>query len=179
MMPSPTMIDVLQEESELASGNQLWLGGGHTALPFYYLAGPMSNLPGFNFAEFHRIAGKLREEDYNIVNPAQLDHEIERMVRENSEGSHRQLTEEMAKRGLKNPSWAECLVRDIGIVTTPTCQGVIVIDGWENSQGAQFETYVAYKLRKPIYKYNEGLQGWWLDGPIDRRAALTAAGVED
>ena len=40
--------------------------------PFYYLGGPMSNIPQFNFPRFHEVADTLRASGYNIVSPAEL-----------------------------------------------------------------------------------------------------------
>lgn len=199
MTPSPSLI--AQEEEANAPLTDKWIGGGNTMVEFYYLAGPMSNLPGFNFEAFHEAAEVLREQGYNLVNPAELDYEIARAVKANANGSHRELTATLAEKGLYTPTWAECLRRDIEIVSNEKCVGVIVIDGWEESQGAQFETYVAYKLLKPVYKLTyegslyaaikqerrpntiTGRRSTATVKPtlteIDRRDALNAAGVRD
>jgi hypothetical protein len=132
----------------------------------------MTNIPAFNFPEFHRVAGILRAQGYNLVNPAELDEEIERKEAEASpDGKHR---------GLKHvKTWADCLRRDIEIVADNNCVGVIVMDGWENSQGAQFETYVAYKLRMPIYRFLETARDEFTLVEIQRGPSLAAAGVVD
>lgn len=158
---------------------KLKLGGGDPRKPFFYLAGPMSNLPGFNFAEFEEKSTILRSQGYNIVNPAELDHEKERRrAAASPDGSHRKLVES----GGKIKTWAECLRRDIEVVAHENCVGVILLPGWEKSQGAQFETYVAYKLKKPLYMLNIDYRNQKRSVnliEIDRRAALEAAGVED
>src|SRR3954451_12937594 len=41
----------------------------------YYLAGPMSNRPAFNFPAFDEASKKLRSEGYLIVSPAELEDE--------------------------------------------------------------------------------------------------------
>lgn len=167
-MPSPSMIAMMEEEESMRTIE----GGGDTAQPFYYLAGPMSNIPAFNFPEFHRIAAILRDSGINLVNPAELDEEIERERAEASpDGTH--------DASLK--TWADCLRRDVEIVTNPNCRGVIVIDGWERSSGAQFETYVANKLSLPILKYTDyptAPENFSLRA-INRRFALEAAGIVD
>ncbi len=38
-----------------------------------YLAGPMSGLPDYNFPEFNRWAALLRDQGYEVVNPAEMD----------------------------------------------------------------------------------------------------------
>lgn len=167
-----------------------YLGGANVNEEFFYIAGPMSNYPGFNFDAFHATAKVLRDQGYNVVNPAELDHEIARAAKSNAEGSHKLLTATLAEQGIDVPTWADCLDRDLQIIRNPNCVGVIAIEGWEHSQGAQWETYTAYKLFKPIYVFSveagvtQSVVG---DTPtltphltlIDRRDALDAAGVRD
>lgn len=176
MSPNPSVV-AMQEapvfDVEYVIDSVNMSGGADRTQDYFYLAGPMSNIKAFNFPKFRRIATFLREKGYNICNPAELDHELARMEAEQSpDGSHRRLT--------YNKTWAECLRRDIDIVADDKCVGVIVMGGWEHSQGAQFETYVAYKLRKPIYLFEDDLDGEDVVlTQINRRAALEAAGVVD
>ena len=39
----------------------------------YYLAGPMTNIPQFNYPRFFELAKVLRAEGYTIISPAELD----------------------------------------------------------------------------------------------------------
>lgn len=154
-------------------------GGADITRRFYYLAGPMSNLPKFNFPRFNELAEILRNAGCNICNPAEFEHEIARFILASEEGSGRRLNEQLLAAGLQSSTWAECLKRDIRYVADDNCEGVIVMEGWEHSQGAQFETYVAYKLRKPIFALKITEDGRPILTEIDRRAALDAVGVID
>lgn len=178
-MPNPSMIAMADEEATAAFTPSVDGGGADLTKPYWYLAGPMSNLPKFNFPAFMEHAGKLRETGLNICNPAEFDHEIARSILASKDGSHRKLSANLKKRGLNALTWADCLRRDIVYVGNPNCQGVIVMDGWEFSQGAQFETYVAYKLLKPVQKLEYAQDGTPVLEAIDRRSALDAAGVID
>lgn len=175
MTPSPSVIAMEMEEEE-ALAQQAENGGADLTHDFFYLAGPMSNLPKFNFPEFMRYAQALRNQGYNICNPAEFEHEIARAVMSNDTGSHKKLAEFLGAQGIKAPTWADCLKRDTDYVEHDKCVGVICMPGWEHSQGAQFETYVAWKFFKPIHAFD--IDSFTLER-IDRGEALMAAGVAD
>ncbi len=40
-----------------------------------YLAGPMRGLPDFNYPEFSRVAGLLRDHRHHVYNPAEFPHD--------------------------------------------------------------------------------------------------------
>lgn len=140
------------------------IGGGDLSSPFFYLAGPMTNLPAFNFPAFHEAAAILRQQGYNVINPAELDNEKVRAAAEASpDGKHA-------------GTWKESLRRDIPIILNDNCVGLFVLPHWEHSEGAQFETYTAYKLRIPIFKF-QGVNNTLIT--VNRREALYALGIDD
>lgn len=148
-------------------------GGGDTTRAFYYLAGPMSGCPGFNFKKFNELANAMREADLNIVNPAELDEEQVRLALTMSpDGTNAE----------HDAMWADCLRRDLEIVTHPNCVGVVMMDGWEHSTGARLETYVAAALGletlKFVYK-QRGCFGSFDLVSVSRSEELEKAGVED
>jgi hypothetical protein len=140
-------------------------GGGDTTQTYLYLAGRMTGLPGFNFPQFHEAAETLRNRGENVVNPAELDHEKVRLAAEASVDGNDHI----------GASWEDCLRRDLEIVINPNCVGVVVLDNWQESKGARFETYTAAALGLPIYEYEKAKQGDWL--PIDRMDKLEYAEV--
>ena len=91
-----------------------------------YLAGPMSGIADHNRPAFNVAAESLREQGYNVVNPADFDTT------------------------LTAPSWICCMVRDIPHVCS--ADAVAVLPGWEQSDGAKLEVFVATKLGKPVYR---------------------------
>lgn len=101
---------------------------------YWYLAGPMTGLPNYNFPRFREVAAKLREWGYSIVSPAELDL------------------------GAVEPgdfAWRGYLRRDANIVMDENCLGVICLEGWEDSRGANVETFLAKAFKKPIYVYSD------------------------
>jgi nucleoside 2-deoxyribosyltransferase len=88
-----------------------------------YLAGPMSGLPDFNYPAFHDGAKALRNAGYDVVSPAEVNPETDQ-------------------------EWAYYMRRDIPELLT--CDGVVVLPGWENSKGASLEVHIARALDMPI-----------------------------
>lgn len=111
---------------------------------YWYLAGPMSGKPGYNYPEFNRIAEILRNQAYPIVSPAEFEHE-----------SHRKRIAEADGHEDVGVTWQDCLARDVAVVANPRCIGVILIDDWHTSRGALLETQVASSLGKPLFEFSE------------------------
>jgi hypothetical protein len=84
-----------------------------------YIAGPMSGLPGLNFAAFHAEAARLRAQGLQVVNPAEINPDI----------------------GAK---WEDCMRADIAQLVT--CDGIHLLGGWEKSRGATLEHHIASAL---------------------------------
>lgn len=95
-----------------------------SAAAHWYLSGPMSGLPELNFPAFNRAAAKLRALGMRIVNPA--EHQ-----------------------GLPDGSpWADYMRQDIRLLMD--CQGIVMLPGWEQSNGARLEHHIAEALGLPV-----------------------------
>lgn len=84
-----------------------------------YIAGPMTGIPGFNYAEFNRVAASLRALGYTALNPAE------------------------------NPapacgSW-EGYMR-MAIAQLVRCDEIHLLRGWSKSRGACIERWIAVEL---------------------------------
>lgn len=84
-----------------------------------YISGPMTGLPDFNFPAFNAAAKKLKEEGWNVCNPA--EHGI-------VEGATR----------------SDYLRFDLAHLSA--CDTIYLLPGWENSDGAKWEVEIAKKL---------------------------------
>jgi len=143
----------------------MWLhGGADRTRPYYYLAGPMSNIPHNNFPAFDAMAAKLRKGGLNILNPAELDDEQERAdAMANVSGEP------------DMDLYRRCLRRDLDIVLDPNCLGVIVLGPeWVESNGARMETYAACGVGVPLYRVVFMKAGDPVLIEIDRQKALEA-----
>jgi len=117
---------------------------GNPDEPFYYLGGPMSGIPQFNFPRFHEAAETLRMAGYNIVSPAELDDdEVASQALLSTTGDH----------GDTEDSWEDFLSRDLIVCALPNCVGGIFLEGWWYSPGAIGESWVLDFLGKSLLAY--------------------------
>lgn len=116
-----------------------------------YLAGPMTGKPQFNFPDFDRMAGLLRANGYEVVNPAELDDPKSRAAALASVDG--------ALGSLKTgETWGDFLSRDVKLIADGGIDGVVVLLGWEKSRGARLETFVARALcGKTVYTWGGGV----------------------
>lgn len=87
-----------------------------------YLSGPMSHFPDHNNEAFQDYAKRLRYAGYGVVNPADFPRDLD--------------------------SWEEYVKRDLRHLLD--CQGVAVLDGWQESRGAVLEVDLAHQLKLPV-----------------------------
>ena len=91
----------------------------------YYLSGPMGGIPNYNHDVFNKVAAQLRADGYAVLNPAENDG------------------------GSMDKDRAFYLRLDL--VNLSQAQGMILLPGWENSQGCWMEVAVAQELGIPIF----------------------------
>jgi len=90
----------------------------------WYLSGPMTGLPEFNYPAFTKAAGALRAMGHTVVSAHEIDHGCEP--------------------GEK--PWEDYLRRDL-VEMLLNCEGIITLPGWSESPGARLEWHVAVTLR--------------------------------
>lgn len=89
-----------------------------------YIAGPCSGLPELNYPAFNRLAAQLRALGHHVESPAE------------------------------NPippcgTW-EGYMR-MGLAQLDTCEGIVMLPGWEQSPGAQIERLWAGRTGKKVF----------------------------
>lgn len=87
-----------------------------------YLSGPMTGYPDFNYPAFNEEAARLRKLGYDVINPAELNS--------------------------SDVTWHQCLRKDIAELVQ--CDGIVLMDGWEKSNGAHLEMHVAHRVGMEI-----------------------------
>jgi len=94
-----------------------------------YLAGPMSGIPNHNYPAFNAAAFDLRGRGFHVVSPAELHADFE-----------------------TNPKPYEDYLRADLIALLGTA-AVVVLPGWEQSNGARLEVTVARALGMLVWEY--------------------------
>lgn len=92
----------------------------------YYLAGPMTGYPRFNFDAFDKAAADLRNLGYEIISPVEMDRTC----------GFDPDTSKVTKEFLES-----AITRDIEAVRES--DGIILLPGWEKSTGATAEFWLS------------------------------------
>lgn len=104
-----------------------------------YLAGPMRGLPNYNFPAFHDAAKRLRADGYIVKSPAEMDTEQDGCKSDGSDVILRDLSHYMA--------------RDLPEICR--CDAVVLLPGWEESEGVSIEVALARNLNKPLWAFEK------------------------
>lgn len=104
-----------------------------------YLAGPMSNIPHFNYPAFNAAAAELRSAGHVVFNPA--EHDIETFGKDISNPTG--CAETAAKEhGFDRRA---ALKADLSWICD-NAEGIALLPGWERSSGANAERALATAL---------------------------------
>ncbi|HXS14473.1 MAG TPA: DUF4406 domain-containing protein [Acidobacteriaceae bacterium] len=101
-----------------------------------YLAGPMSNIPQFNFPLFYKVAAELRERGWDVVSPAELDDQEDKGAAMSSPDGDPNNRDHMGGK-----TWADFLARDVKLIADKV-QGIVFLQDWWRSRGARLEAFV-------------------------------------
>lgn len=108
-----------------------------------YLAGPMQGYPDFNFPAFHQAAASLRAQGHMVFSPAEKD------IEKHGEDAYLSKTGDIADANAKGFSLRDALYEDTKFICLEA-DGIAMLPGWENSQGAQAEWALARALGHQI-----------------------------
>jgi hypothetical protein len=111
----------------------------------WYLAGPMSGIPQFNFPAFEEAAKVLRSRGMHIISPHEEDPpEMQAAAWASPDGK---LTAE----ALAGHTWGETLARDVKLISD-NVDGIVFLDRWWYSRGARLEAFVGLLTGKKFAK---------------------------
>lgn len=89
-----------------------------------YISGPMTGLMDSNFPAFNAEAERLRDLGHEVVNPAEINPD-------------------------PATGWHACMRADLKALLD--CDAIVLLDGWEASQGAHLELHVAHRVGIEIF----------------------------
>lgn len=116
----------------------------------WYLAGPMTGIPQFNFPAFAEATATLRHQGFEILSPAEQDSPAVQAAALASPDGRLAHGEKIA-----GETWGDILSKDVKLVADKVI-GLIYLPGWENSSGALLETTVAFLTKKAFRVYEDG-----------------------
>lgn len=133
-----------------------------------YIAGPMSNIPQYNFPMFEAVAVALRADGWAIVSPHENDSEETRKAAWASPDGQ---TDDSGAE-----SWGTCLARDVRMLAdgyavnvaafakrdnfpdkfnvdgaVMPIDGIAFLPGWDKSKGARLEAFVGLLTGKSFF----------------------------
>lgn len=105
-----------------------------------YLAGPMRGYKEFNFPTFMKVSAKLRKMGYEVYNPAERD------IKEDGFNPKKD----------KAKTLKHYMYYDLPAVCASDI--VVVLDGWEYSEGARLEVHVARECGISVFSVDTVLK---------------------
>ncbi len=122
-------------------------------MSIWYLAGPMTGIPQFNFPAFMTATEALRNNGFEIISPAEMDDEEDKGAALSSpDGASGSGT---LGDGADAKTWGDFLARDVKLIAD-VCTGIIFLDGWEKSRGARLEAFVGLLNGAQFARYIRG-----------------------
>lgn len=109
----------------------------------WYLAGPMTGLPKFNYPFFFRVAAAMRNAGWTVTSPAEMDTPGKLELVLASEDGKLDGMEHLVG------TWADFLSEDVKLIADKI-DGLVFLPGWQKSRGARLEAYVGLICGKPF-----------------------------
>lgn len=135
----------------------------------WYLAGPMSGYPQFNFPAFQAAAWALRMQGYPIISPHEEDPpEIQVRAWNSPTG-----TEPLGAEG--EAVWGDRLAHDVKLISNGV-YGLIMLPHWGESKGACLEATVGL-LSGKAFRYWDGKEAHKL--PAEDVAKMVAFRLQE
>lgn len=114
-----------------------------------YLAGPMRGLPRYNFDAFAVAAAALRAHGHDVYSPAENDSRIGWNPFKEVDPTPQELARMFR--------WD--LQRIVDKMQHDGVDGVALLAGWRQSEGAKLEALVAQRCGVPLYRFDLEYEG--------------------
>jgi len=111
--------------------------------PTIYVAGPMRGFENYNYPAFDRCARVLRNQGWEVINPAELDREAGKPTNPSYEFDPDNNYED-------HEYMRNALLRDV-VAICEKCTAIYMMSGWEKSKGANAELALARALGIKVF----------------------------
>jgi hypothetical protein len=103
----------------------------------WYVCGPMTRIPRFNYPMFHTVALWLRQiPDRNVISPHELDSaEMQTLAWASPDGEPNSLADKTGE------TWGDVLARDVRLIEKQIGHFAL-LPNWQQSRGARLEVFV-------------------------------------
>jgi nucleoside 2-deoxyribosyltransferase len=106
-----------------------------------YIAGPMRGKPNWNYEEFNRAEGMMSKLGWEVINPATLDTNS----RETQDLDCSSVNFDPDTNSVHREVNRKIMKRDLDAICD-SCDAIYMLEGWQMSQGACAEFYLACAL---------------------------------
>ena len=114
----------------------------------WYLAGPMTGIPQFNFPAFKKAATTLRIAGFNIISPHETDSPaVQAAAWASSDGK-------LIAGVIAGETWGQILARDVELVADKV-GGIVFLPDWTTSRGALLEAFVGLLCGRMFAVYED------------------------
>lgn len=139
-----------------------------------YIAGPMTNRPGFNFSAFDAVAAELRGQGVVTYNPHERDAEEYPGIDDAAATLTGDVVALAAEVGF---SLAAAMVWDLARVIES--DAIVLLPEWETSSGARAERFVGEMTGSTVWLAERDGAGWaFTPDPVQKRLAVVLSGVD-
>lgn len=106
-----------------------------------YVAGPMRGIKDWNYPLFDRVAKRLRTDGWQVVTPAEIDRAFGLDEHKYPELPH---------------WWSMSATLAIDFIVISTCESIVLLNRWEQSEGVAAELQQAQSLGLKVFEYHIG-----------------------
>lgn len=102
----------------------------------WYVCGPMTRIPRFNYPLFHLVTMHLRLQPRAVISPAELDSkEMQALAWASPDGDLTKMENDSGE------TWGDVLARDVRLIEKQI-GAFALLPGWDRSRGARLEVFV-------------------------------------
>lgn len=109
----------------------------------YYISGPMTGIPEYNYPMSELVTKELRAKGYIIVTPTEVGNALE------------------AEYGVERYALSYPEYIKANVIALLDCASIILLPGWRDSTGAKLELHIAQTMKMTVWNIRlDGFRLW-------------------